>query len=378
MPDDARRVVTLGLYLETRTEVANPMKSVVTDRLLLLSALIVLAGCAANSPGNPGLASTATAAAEQLDLSGVVLVQRGGRSAYEQAFNVGELGGDFEIRADSAFMIASLTKTFTAALVLDQVSQGRISLDASIASYLPQFDAAFADDVQVRHLLQNRSGLPHYTEIPEWFNPAVKSQWSPATFLAELEALQLKFPPGDRYLYSNVNYYLLGMILEAATGTTYEALLQERLLAPLRLNSAGQLYATEPSQVAPTYIRTGNGYERIRIGNAWLFRATASQVATAQDLAAFGRALVRGEVLEPTMLALMLDPDRAMGVTVMDVQLAGEASQAITYNGELAGTTTMLTVFPEQDLTVVILSNNNLPYRAMAGLTTTLAEATLQ
>ncbi len=307
-------------------------------------------------------------------LSGVVLVTVGGETLVEQTLNIDLLRSEFEITPDTAFAIASLTKSFSATLLLDQVGAGRIALDEPISTYLPDFDADYADAVTVRQLLQNRSGIPHYVDIPGWFDPEVKSRFTAESFLAEVAALELRFSPGDAYYYSNVNYYLLGLILESATGERYETLLNERILEPLGLENTGQIYSTGPTTVAPTYLRDGDGYERIEVSNTVLFRATASQFSTADGLAAFGNALMRGALLDEEMLALLLDEERPMGFTATSAPLAGEEVDVVTYNGELAGTTTMLTLFPDHDGTIVILSNNNTPYSSLVQLTLAIAE----
>jgi CubicO group peptidase (beta-lactamase class C family) len=308
-------------------------------------------------------------------MSGVILVALQGEPILEEAFNVESLRSDFEVTVDSVFAIASLTKSYTATLALRQVDAGRIDLDTPIRAYLPAFNAAYSGDVTVRQLLENRSGIPHYVDIPGWFEPGVRNGFTAETFLAEIEALELRFAPGEEYYYSNANYYLLGRILEAATGESYEAVLQEEILGPLGLRDSGQIYSSGSRIVAPTYLRDGNTYESVAISNPELFRATGSQYSSARDLMVFGHELIKGSVLGDEMLKLLLDQDRPMGFTVTSVPLAGKEVPVVTYNGELAGATTMLTMFPDQDGTIVILSNNNMPYSALVEMTLAIAES---
>ncbi len=306
-------------------------------------------------------------------MSGVVLIARDGKPFLADAFNVDPLRADFDVTVNSAFAIASLTKSFTATLALQQVGQDRIDLDTPISAYLPALNAAYADDVTVRQLLQNRSGIPHYVDITGWFEPAVKNAFTAESFLATIAALELRFEPGEDYYYSNANYYLLGLILEAATGESYEALLRSEILGPLALENTGQIYAADSQIVAPTYLRNGNMYEQIEASNLELFRATASQYSSARDLLAFGDGLMKGTILDDEMREILLDQDRPMAFTVTSAPLAGREVPVITYNGELAGSTSMLTMFPEQDGTIVILSNNSTPYSALVEMTLAFA-----
>lgn len=319
------------------------------------------------------LGSQVSELARDYEMSGVILVAVDGAPALEEAFNVEPLRASFEVTVDTTFAIASITKSFTAILVLSQVESERIDLNATIRDYLPAFNAAYADDVTVRQLLENRSGIPHYVDIPGWFESDVVSGFTSETFLEEIAALELRFDPGEDYYYSNANYYLLGLILEAATGQTYEAILQEEILQPLGLEDIGQIYAPGSQVVAPTYIRDGESYELIKLGNPALFRATASQISTARNLVAFGHGLMSGAILGDEMRKVLLDEDRPMGFTVTSAPMTDREVPVITYNGELAGTTTMLTIFPEQEGTIVILSNNNLPYTALVEMTLAIA-----
>jgi CubicO group peptidase (beta-lactamase class C family) len=321
-----------------------------------------------------GLGNQVTELARDHEMSGVILVAIDGESIYEKAFNVEPLRTSFEITVDSTFAIASITKSFTATTVLSEVEAGRIDLDATIRDYLPSFSAVYADDVKVRQLLESRSGIPHYVDIPGWFEADVVSRFTPETFLEEIAALELRFEPGEDYYYSNANYYLLGLILDAAAGKTYEAVLEEAILEPLGLEDIGQIYAPGPQVIAPTYIRDGESYELMKLGNPALFRATGSQFSTARDLVAFGHGLLRGTILGEEMLTVLLDEDRPMGFTVTSVPIAEQEVPVVTYNGELAGTTTILTMFPEQNSSIVILSNNNLPYTALVDMTLSIAQ----
>ncbi len=346
----------------------------------LASACLLGIGCAddvsqvSSDETDESLAGYVSSSVRDQTMSGVVLMANGGETMLEQAFNIDQLQADFEISPDSAFAIASLTKSFTAVLVLDQVSSGLISLDDPVSTYLPDFNAPYARNVSIRQLLQNRSGIPHYVDIPGWFDPEVRSQFTAESFLEQMASLELRFAPGEDYYYSNVNYYLLGLVLESATGKSYETLLHDRVLEPLGLRNTGQIYSHEHESLAPSYLRSGDDYERIQIDNAGLFRATASQYSNARDLATFADALINGSLLDAEMLGVLFDEEHPMGFTVTSAPLGDAEVDVITYNGELSGTTTMLTLFPEQQCVIVILSNNNTPYSSLVELTLAFAQ----
>lgn len=353
------------------------------NRLFLFAASLAL--CAACAPSVEESAAPVAQAemslealidqrAADLSMSGVVRVVQAGDVLAEAAYQDVRTNAGVEITAETAFQVASITKSFTAVLALQEVEKGRLDLNATLADYLPAFEAAYADQVTVRQLLQNRSGIPHYVDIPGWFEPEVKDAFTQASFLEAIAALELRSEPGTTYYYSNANYYLLGLILEEVTGESYEVLLAEGILAPLGLEGTGQIY-DEGSVVAPSFLDIGGDFERINLSNRALFRATASMSATAEDLTTFGEAMIAGALLSEEMQAILWDAGAPMAFQVATTALGGAEVPVVLYNGELVGTTSLLVMFPEQEGVVVLLANNSTSYGALLEWAAEIAEA---
>ena len=327
------------------------------------------------APEDMSLEEIVSALADEADLSGVVLVASGEDIVLERAYTPATLQGAAPVGTDSRFAIASMTKSFTAVLALRLVDAGELSLDDTLAARLPEYAADYADRVTVRHLLQNRSGIAHYIDLPGWFDNDVKRSLTPDALLRALAALPLKFEPGTEYLYSNANYYLLGLMIEKAAGAPYEAVLAAHILEPLALNDTGQIYEAAAATLTPAFRREENGaYAPASIVNPALFRATGSQFSTARDLHAWSRAVARGDLLSTDSMAVMLAPDAPMAWTVGALSLRdGAAVEFYGYNGELNGYTSMIKLFPEHDGVVVILNNNNAGYDALLAMTRAIA-----
>jgi D-alanyl-D-alanine carboxypeptidase len=120
--------------------------------------------------------------------------------------------------AGQRFRIGSVTKTFTATLVLQLVDQNRIGLDDPVGRYLPGVIPA-GGKITIRELLQHRSGLDNYTEYPSWMNQAERSaSIRPIDALRFAASLPLLFAPGSQWSYSNTNYIALGLVIEKVTG----------------------------------------------------------------------------------------------------------------------------------------------------------------
>ena len=350
-----------------------------------LAAPLLAIGCTANgpSPDAPTTIETArdtpanelTVLLDDLDFSGTLLVSKGGDVLLREAILAESIGEAQALTPGTRFPIASMTKSFTAALVLKLVDEGTLSLDQTLADLLRDYDVPYAQDITLRQLLQNRSGIPHYIDIPGWFDNDVKRAFTDDTFEAALERLDLQFQPGSDYLYSNVNYYLLAQVIDRYSGMTYEAFLQSQILDPLGMDATTQIYG-ETGGLATNYLKNDDGsYEVIPVMNPVLFRGTASMASTVDDLQAWGRAVNDGVAYSEAAAMEAFNADKAMAWSVAELPLGEDQSvDALFYNGRLIGYLSLILLLPEQDGVIVILNNNTVGYENMLNLATTLAE----
>lgn len=349
-----------------------------------IAATLIACGCsaghadpdtAAETQGRTQALTEGTAALlEELDFSGTLLVSRDGDILLREAVTPPSLDTTAPVTPATRFPIASMTKSFTAALVLKLVDEGKLSLDQTLADLLPDFDVPYAGDVTLRQLLQNRSGIPHYVDIPGWFDNDVKRVFTEDSFLSTLAQLELKFPPGSDYLYSNVNYYLLAKVIDRYSGMDYETWLQTQILDPLGMTATGQLYGGA-DDLAVNYLKSDDGsYEVIPVVNPVLFRGTASMVSTVDDLRAWGEAIINGEIYSETAAAEAFNADTPMAWNVAELPAGdGQTTGVIFYNGRLIGYLSLILLLPEEDGVIVVLNNNTVGYENMLGLATELA-----
>ncbi|HEX5750368.1 MAG TPA: condensation domain-containing protein, partial [Archangium sp.] len=209
--------------------------------------------------------------------------------------------------------IGSLTKLFTAVLILQLVEEDRVSLDSTVDPWLPWLHGGEA--ITVRDLLAHTSGLPDYLPLlPE--RGGLDTPWAPRA-LVELVAHE---PPVPRGHYSNTNSIVLGLLIEALTGRTWEEALSQRILQPLGLSRTGPLSREEG--LVGAWKRSTDGWEDLR--HAWhpsIGWAAGGMCSTAEELAVFGRALFSGALFKhPATLEAMRtyavhgDPERTGGV----------------------------------------------------------------
>jgi len=243
----------------------------------------------------------------------IVRVQDGDRPARLSTSGVSDLASQAVLRPAAQFRIGSITKTFVATAVLQLVGEGRLELDEPVARRLPGL-LANGDQITVRQLLNHTSGLPDYTADPELFAGIADNRvWEPRELVALAEKQPQLFESGSAWAYSNTNYIVAGMLVEALTGRPLARELDRRIFAPLRLRHTSFPATTARlsgyhahGYTSTEFIPTADGQPLDVTGynpsHAW---AAGAIVSNAADLSTFYSALMGGKLLSPTMLREM-------------------------------------------------------------------------
>ncbi len=278
--------------------------------------------------------------------------------------------------------IGSVTKTFTASLVLQLMAEGKVDLDAPIEQYLPgllhgsdmdgsDMDGSGTDGsaITVRQLLQHRSGLPEFAGEPgadEWIAANEDRTLTPSAAVAIALGKPAQFVPGTSFVYTNTNYIVLGMLVESVTGRSYADELQSRILDPLDLEDT-YLPAAGERDIRGDHL---TGYQDLDGGLTDVSRTEPSipwsagaMVSTGTDLNAFWRALLDGQVVPAEQLAEMTTPQvgatEAEGLGYGMGVGATELPCGVTYTGHsggIYGYYTLSGATPDRAFTVTLTS----------------------
>jgi D-alanyl-D-alanine carboxypeptidase len=261
--------------------------------------------------------------------------------------------------AERSFRIGSVTKTFTAAVIFQLVEEGTLTLDDALEDWLPGYYDGVG--VTLRHLLSNTSGIVSYNYVGS-FDDSIP--WTPEELVgwAVLNEPELRFEPGSQWEYSNTNFVFLGMIIEAATGGSYQDALDDRLLEPLGLTST---YVSPSGDTNPAIVDCYNesGDNLTNAADPSFGWAAGAIVSTPSDLARWGTALYGGDVLQPDSLTLMLTPTTLNDGTLVENYGLGafierDAENAIFgHTGGIAGYMTYLYFWETDRIALVVMAN---------------------
>ena len=289
-----------------------------------------------------------------------VHVRRGDETLYAGGFGIGDLGEARPVRTDTIYSIASVTKQFTAALILQLELEGLLRLDQSLAHYVPQIPGAA--NIRLEHLLNNTSGIVGYTEYPSFY----LMPHSPIT-AAELAELAARHQPiaeaGSRWHYSNTSYILLGLIAERVAAQPLGVLFGSRFFRPLGMMATS--YEPDHSQ-GP---EGATGYTSVFLGpperaetwdDSWAYAAGGIR-STVDDLVKWSIALRSGAVVGLTGYARMTEPARVNGGTHpygygLHIDRIGDYLH-VHHAGMLPGFVSQLSSIPEMDIDIAILTN---------------------
>ena len=171
--------------------------------------------------------------------NGSVLIAEQGEVIYKKGFGMANMEWDIPNEPNTKHRLGSITKQFTAMLILQLVADDAIDLEAPITSYLPDYPKETGDQITIHHLLTHTSGIPNYTAFPNFFKEQSRNPYTPDEFVEVFAHKKLDFAPGERFSYSNSGYFLLGVIAEKLTGKTYEQLLHDNIFTPVGMNDTG-------------------------------------------------------------------------------------------------------------------------------------------
>ena len=300
--------------------------------------------------------------------NGSALVAEKGKVIFKKGFGKANMEWQIPNAADTKHRLGSISKQFTAALILKLAAAGKIDLQAKLSDYLPDYRSDTGDRVTIHQLLSHTSGIPSYTRIPNFFSEISRNPYSVDDFVKSYCSGDLRFEPGTKFEYNNSGYFLLGAVIEELNGKSYAECLQEQIFDPLEMNSSGyDLSSPLIEKRAAGYEKSFDGYRNSDYLDMSLPYAAGSLYSTVEDLYTWDRALYTDKVLPIKWKRLFFKPavrtgpgnHYAYGWSIRK-QSVGEDSDSlltISHGGGINGFNTLINRYTEEQHLVVLLNN---------------------
>lgn len=231
---------------------------------------------------------------------------RGEAGSWTGSSGVRDLRTGGRVPDDARFRIGSVTKVFTATVVLQLVGEGKLDLDGTVQHYLPGLLPASYPPVTVAQLLNHTSGLPSPT-LPDdarWILDHRFDKWTPRQWMDGVAKNPMEFTPGKKQHYLNTNYIVLGMLIEKVTGRPYGEAVRERIIRPLGLRHTtlpGEDVRI-PGPHATGYMAVDGELVDVTEMSQTMTWAAGEIVSTTEDVDRFMVALFSGRLLKPALL----------------------------------------------------------------------------
>ncbi len=331
---------------------------------LVFTAMIVPLAVAGAADENQARFDELMTSYQELGLfNGAVLVATNGEVVFSRGYGLANMEWGIPNGTDTKFRLGSITKQFTAMIVMQLVEENKLSLNAMVADVLPYFRSDIGSKITVHHLLTHTSGLPNYTAHPDFFANASRDTFEVEEFITSFCSDDLEFEPGSKFRYSNSGYFVLGAIIEEVSGESYEQELETRILERLEMSDTGYDHAAEVMERrAAGYERAGKSYRNADYLDMSTPYAAGALYSTAEDLLRWDQALYGDTLLSESGKAKMFEPfldDYAYGwgVTKVPIGIDEMERTVIAHGGGINGFNTLIARVIEDRHLVVLLNN---------------------
>ena len=287
--------------------------------------------------------------------SGAVLVAQNGQVILSKGYGLADREKKTPNTAQTKFRIASITKQFTAMAIMLLQEQGKLNVQDKICKYLKDCPATW-QSITIYQLLTHTSGIPNTTGM--FYMEGITLSRSLEQTIADAKARPLAFRPGEKWSYSHTGYNLLGKIIEAASGESYDSFLQKNIFWPLEMSSTG--YNLDQSDLAVGYPDQFNPAHEINLSDPY---SAAGLYSTAEDLYRWDQALytdrlVPQKTLDMIFAAQVQVPNRGgIGYGYGWMTAPPEQGHIVFHFGGIVGFTSFIGRYLDAKATIIILTN---------------------
>ncbi len=299
--------------------------------------------------------------AEYGKFNGTVLVAEHGEVIYKNGFGLANMEWNIPNETNTKFKLASVSKQFTAMLIMQLVAENVLDLHQPISAYLPDYPKDKSNKITLHHLLTHSSGIPN-EDVED------NKRHTPDDLLDVFKHLDLEFTPGDRFNYSNSGYVLLGYIIEKVTEKRYEDVLQEKIFTPLNMVNSGYDHNHEVIEHrASGYRKFWNGFRNTNYIHMSVPYSAGALYSTVEDLYLWDRALYSDQLLPKIYLNKLFEGYIKEGVDTyygygwdigrLYVGNTTDYVQSIRHDGVINGFTSFIVRIPSTQSLIVLLNN---------------------
>jgi len=293
-----------------------------------------------------------------------VLIIKDGQVVFLEGFGYADIDKKVRINADSSFRLGSVSKQFTTTAIAVLAEKGKLSFDDPLTLHIPELDSW--PGVTIRHLMEHTSGIPDYYEKGYYDDYDHDGPMAKMADLVEIMSLypDSDFLPGEKYVYNNAAYEVLAIIVERASGVSFAEFVKENVFSPAGMTTATTFSSSRPDipNRVIGYSKTDSGYElndydafNDMLGDGGVYATLKDFIAWDNSL--YANSVVTGETLAEMYTSAQLNNGEKTGYGLGWNVGAFHGHRRIGHGGSWVGFRTNIARYPEENLTIVVLTN---------------------
>lgn len=285
---------------------------------------------------------------------GTISIYQNGKEVYQKSIGFRDVENKIKANRLTKYRIGSITKTFTATIIMQLVDEGKLSLDTKLSNYFPE--VANANKITIEHLLRHRSGLFNVTASKNFQNWVTKPH-TRAEMLAKIAENNSDFAPNEKMKYSNTNYILLSYIAEDIDKKSFAEILKSRIIKPLKLKRTefGNKISPKKNEALPYYFEDSKWNLVSSLTDMKNPMGAGSVVSTAADVNFFYQNFFAGSLVSDASLEKMKKPVESMGMGLLTLKFHG--LPMYTHDGDIDVFSSLAVCIPDKKTSVVITLN---------------------
>ncbi len=283
---------------------------------------------------------------------GTTSIFKNGQEVYHNTIGYADYGNHKKATANTRYRIGSISKTFTAALVIQLIEEGKLELDTKLSDFFSKIPNS--DKLTIEDLLRHQSGLLNFSSSEDFKDWKGKKQ-SRDELLNRFAQYPVLFEPGSKTQYSNTNYVLLSFIIEQIEKENFSEVLEKRIIHPLNLENTYFGSKLDPAKgEALAYQQTGD-WTPVEQTDMSIVMGAGAIVSSPSDLNKFFTALFNGQIVKPESLSKMLKMKEGIGMGILEVTLSGKTFYGHT--GGIDGFNSVVVFLPSDTTSIAFCSN---------------------
>ncbi|UOX35370.1 beta-lactamase family protein [Flavobacterium sediminilitoris] len=325
--------------------------------LCILYCFIILSSFAQSEPRFQRIDSLLTYLEVNNKFMGSLAIQEGNTIVFSKAYGASDIENNTKANEETKYKIGSITKTFTAIVIMQLIEEKKLKLDTQLSVFYPKVNNA--DKITINDLLHQRTGIPDYINQDSITKEELNAPNLKEAIFNKIENYNSLFEPNSQYAYSNSNYYLLGGIIEKITKKSYSENIEKRIINKIGLKNT--FYPKEGVKTinneSYSYIYSGSSWEKIDEWKNDIAYAAGAIVSTPSDLTNFMRALFQGKLVKKNSLEEMKTLKDSYGMAL--IQFPFGERRFYGHTGGIESFRAVVGYYTTEDLGISLIVNGD-------------------